>query len=156
MRINKKNELEEFVDADGGVISGDRNVNSDSEIETGPVQKPWNDDSEYEKGIAVTTDRATRYTQNIPWFAVYSYRSSTGRGLPINEKDTKKIFKKDQIEEEIKEDLVKKSKNDGEFWDKNYDKKIDKVLDTINDTEISKENLEKIKKAVLDKIKNNG
>lgn len=156
MGINKNYNLDELVDSEGGIISGDRNVSSDSEIETGPVQKPWDDNSDYEKGVATTTDRATRYRQNIPWFAVYSYRSSSGRGLPINEKSDKKILKKDQIEEEIKEDLVKKSKNDGDVWDKNYNKKIEKVLDTINDTEISQENLEKIKKAVLDKIKKNG
>jgi hypothetical protein len=156
MRINKKYELDEFVDSDGTTISGDRNVNSDSEIETGPVQKPWNDDSEYEKGVATTTDRATRYRQNIPWFAVYSYRSSSGRGLPINEKSDKKILKKDQIEEEIKEDLVKKSKKDREVFDKDYDSKTEKIIDTIADGDLTSNQLEKIKKAVLDKIKNNG
>lgn len=156
MRINKKTELDEFVDSDGTFISGDRNVKSDSEIETGPVQKPWNDDSEYEKGVATTTDRATRYRQNIPWFAVYSYRSSSGRGLPINEKSTNKVFKKDQIEEEIMEDLVKKSKKDREVFDKDYDTKTEKIIDTISDGDLTSNQLEKIKKAVLDKIKNNG
>lgn len=144
MKIMKKKDLEEFVGQDGDVIGGDRNVTNNSEIETGPVQKPWNDDSEYEKGMSTTTDRATRYRQNIPWFAVYSYRSSSGRGLPINERN-----KSSQIEE----DLVKKSKKDLDVQDKEYDKKTDKLIDTITDGDFSKEQLEKIKAAVLSKIK---
>jgi hypothetical protein len=157
--MNKKKitekELEELVDLEGGMISGDRNVTNNSEIETGPVQKPWNDDSDYEKGMSTTTDRATRYRQNIPWFAVYSYRSASGRGLPINEKKIgpiQNVKSKKQLEEEIMEDLVKKSKKDGDVWDKNYNGKFEKVIDIINDTELNDEQLKKIKKAVLDKI----
>lgn len=145
MKIMKKKDLEEFVGQDGEVIGGDRNVRVDSEIETGPVQKPWNDDSDYEKGMSTTTDRATRYRQNIPWFAVYSYRSSSGRGLPINERN-----KTNQLEE----DLVKKSKKDLDVQDKDYDKKADKIVDTISDGDFNKEQLQKIKTAVLNKIKN--
>lgn len=154
MAIIKKNKVEEFVGTDGEIIGGDRNVTNNSEIETGPVQKPWNDDSEYEKGMSTTTDRATMYRQNIPWFAVYSYRSSSGRGLPINEKrKVKEIKTKKQLEEEITEDLVKKSKRDREVWDKNYNKKIDNIIDIIDDADFSKEQLEKIKTTVLSKIK---
>lgn len=156
MSINKKNiketdEIEEFVNADGGIISGDRNATSDSEIETGPVAKPFNDTSDYEKGVSTTTDRATRYRQNIPWFAVYSYGGSHNRGLPVNEKKTT-ILTKDQLDEEIKEDLVKKSKNDRDVFDKDYDGKIEKVVDMISDTNLSIPQLEKIKKIVLDKL----
>jgi len=155
MPIIKKHELEELVGGDGEVISGDRNVTSNSEIETGPVQKPWNDNSDYEKGMSTTTDRATRYRQNIPWFAVYSYRSSSGRGLPINETNkNKKVKKKSQIEEEIMEDLVKKSKKDHDMIEKNFDAKVEKMVDTIEDIDLSKEQLDKIKTAIMNKIKN--
>jgi hypothetical protein len=147
MRIIKKQEIEELVDSNGSTISGDRNATSDSEIETGPVQKPWNDDSDYQKGVSTTTDRATRYRQDIPWFAVYSYRGAGGR---IHEKNTK--LTKRQLEEEIKEDLVKKSKRDGEVLDKNYNVKIEKIIDTIEDGDLTKDQLEKIKKIILDKI----
>lgn len=156
MSTIKNNELDEFVDSDGGIIGGDRNVTNNSEIETGPVQKPFNDDSDYEKGMSTTTDRATRYRQNIPWFAVYSYRGASGRGLPISETEKTKIFTKKQMETKIKEDLVKKNKNDGDVQDKNYDIKTNKVIDMINDENLSDEQLEKLKKAVLDKINNNG
>jgi hypothetical protein len=155
MPIIKKHELEELVGGDGEVISGDRNVTSNSEIETGPVQKPWNDNSDYEKGMSTTTDRATRYRQNIPWFAVYDYRSSSGRGLPINETNkTKKVKKKSQIEEEIMEDLVKKSKKDNDMIEKNFDTKVEKMVDTIEDIDLSKEQLNKIKTAIINKLKN--
>jgi hypothetical protein len=155
MPIIKKHELEELVGGDGEVIGGDRNVTSNSEIETGPVQKPWNDNSDYEKGMSTTTDRATRYRQNIPWFAVYSYRSSSGRGLPINETNkTKRVKKKSQIEEEIMEDLVKKSKKDHDMIEKNFDAKVEKMVDTIEDIDLSKEQLDKIKTAIMNKIKN--
>ena len=151
MSTIKKCELDEFVDSEGGMIQGDRNVSNDSEIETGPVQKPFNDDSDYEKGVSTTTDRAARYRQSIPWFAVYSYRDTNSR--PMNETGNPKTFTKSQMEDKIKEDLVKKSKNDREVWDKNYDSKTDKVIDIIKDGDLSDEQLEKIKKAVLSKFK---
>jgi len=125
------------VDAEGGSISGDRNVTNNSEIETGPVQKPFNDDSDYVKGVSTTTDRAARYRQNIPWFAVYSYGGSTTR---MNETN-------------IEEDLVKKSKDDRDVRDKNLDTKAYKVIDMVTDTDLTKDQLEKIKQIVLDKIK---
>jgi len=155
MSTIKNNELDEFVDSDGGIIGGDRNVTNNSEIETGPVQKPFNDYSNYEKGMSTTTDRATRYRQNIPWFAVYSYRGASGRGLPISEAEKTKIFTKKQMETKIKEDLVKKSNRDGEFRDKNYNSKIEKIIDTIEDTDLTKDQLEKIKTTILNKIKGN-
>jgi beta-mannanase len=143
----KKKKVDEFVNADGGIISGDRNATNNSEIETGPVQKPFNDDSGYKKGISTTSDRASRYAQNIPWFAVYSYRGQSGRGLAINEK--KNIIKKKELEE----DLVKKSKKDSDIVDKNYDKRVEKIIDTIDDIDLSDAQLERIKQAIHTKLK---
>ncbi len=155
----KKQTVKEFVDSEGGIIGGDRNVSNDSEIETGPVQKPFNDNSEYEKGVSTTTDRAARYKQTIPWFAVYSYGASQGQHAVPNDgpiEESKKVFKKKDIESKIKEDLVKKSKNDGEVWSKNHDGKTDKVIDVIQDSDLTIDQLEKIKKVVLDKLTKNG
>lgn len=176
MSAKKMHKIDEFVDSDGGMIRGnDRNPTSDSEIETGPTPKTWDDDSDYEKGMSTTTDRATRYRQNIPWFAIYSYRSSSGRGLPLDTSvppmdagsdsngtietyddeeslnERKKVVTKKQIEEEIKEDLVKKSK-DKEVWSKDYDAKTEKIVDTIEDSDLTDNQLERIKKAVLDRL----
>lgn len=146
--IPKKKEIDELVDSDGGVISGDRNVTGNSEIETGPVQKPAGDTSDYEKGMSTTTDRATRYRQDIPWFATYSY---SGQNTRPQISETKKVLTKQQLEEEIKEDLVKKSR-DGEVWDKKFDSKIEGVIDSINDTDLNDEQLEKIKAAIMAKL----
>jgi hypothetical protein len=156
MPIIKKNQIEELVDSEGGAIGGDRNVTNNSEIETGPVQKPWNDGSDYEKGMSTTTDRATRYRQNIPWFAVYSYRGTRGSGNIVGTTvSEKKIITKKQIEEEITEDLVKKSKRDNDMLEKNFDTKIEKMVDTINDGDLNQDQLEKLKKAVLNKLNKN-
>jgi hypothetical protein len=153
MKISEK-PITELVDSEGGPISGDRNVVSNSEIETGPVSKPFNDDSDYEKGVSTTTDRATRYHQNIPWFAVYSYGKTAGP-IPRLSENSKKITKK-QLEEDIKEDLVKKSTRDRDVQSK--ENKGEKLIDTINnaidDIELTPNQLEKIKKAVIDKLSN--
>jgi predicted DNA binding protein len=138
----EKTDLEEFVDSEGGIIGGDRNVTSNSEIETGPVQKPANDDSDYEKGISTTTDRASRYKQSIPWFATYSSRGSGSRGQVVREVLTKK-----QVEEKIN-DLVKKNKYDNEIADKNFNSKVSKVVDIIVDTDLTEEQMEEIAKAL--------
>jgi len=153
-QLNENSGLNELVGGDMNSNGGDRNVTSNSEIETGPVQKPFNDDSDYEKGTPTTTDRVFgRYRQNIPWFAVYSYGGSrAGRGLPIQETKPANIITKKAVEEKI-EDLVKKTKDTG-ITDKNYSTKVDKVLDIINDTDLSDEQLENISKAILAKKEN--
>jgi hypothetical protein len=163
----KFQKMDEFVDSEGGMISGERNVTNDSEIETGPVQKPYNDDSDYEKGVSTTTDRAIRYTQNIPWFAVYSYAGAANGGqmntniigsdddldFAPNMNERKKVIRKKDLEKKIKEDLVKKS-SDKEVLDKEPKKEVDKVIDAINDKEFDNAQLEKIKNAILNKLKN--
>ena len=152
MRIIKKQELEELVNSDGAEISGDRNVTNNSEIETGPVQKPWNDDSDYEKGVSTTTDRATRYRQNIPWFAVYSY-GGTRSGGALTFENKKSVMTKKTVEEKI-EDLVKRSKS-SDVTDKNYNPKVDKLIDAIENIDLSTAQIEKIKKALKDKTSEN-
>lgn len=150
MSIIKKSEIEELVDADGAIIDGGRNVVNNSEIETGPVSKPWNDDSDYEKGVSTTTDRATRYRQDIPWFAVYSSGGRYGRGQAMSEGNIK--LTKEQLEKKIEEDLVKKSK-DKELLSKTLDA-VDNILDKIDGMDLNQQQLDKIKAAVLKKLTN--
>ena len=149
---SQKNKIQELVDSEGSVIDGDRNATNDSEIESGPVDKPFNDTSDYSKGIATTTDRATRYRQNIPWFAVYSYRGTAGTTRPINEKTNNIVLTKTQLEEEIKEDLVKKNNQNRDIFDKTYNGSVEKIIDTINDVDLTTSQLEKIKKTILNKL----
>jgi|APIni6443716594_1056825.scaffolds.fasta_scaffold957903_1 hypothetical protein len=148
MATFKKKQLDESVGGDIFADGSDRNVTNNSEIETGPVEKPYNDNSDYEKGMATTTDKVFgRYRQNIPWFAVYSFGGFRGSGLPISEDDKKKtIIKKKAVEEKI-EDLVKKSKN-SDVTDKNYNPKLAKMIDTINDVDLTDAQIEDLKKAL--------
>lgn len=152
-----EDKLNELVGGDINAGGGDRNVTNNSEIETGPVDKPFNDSSDYEKGVSTTTDKVFgRYRQDIPWFAVYSYgglSGGAGRGLPyIREEKPKKVVTKKSVEEKI-EDLVKKSK-DSDVTDKNYDSKLDKVLTIINNSDLSDDQLDKILMAISAKKEN--
>lgn len=140
IQYESSNKINEFVDTEGGIIGGDRNVTDDSEIETGPIQKSFKDTSDYEKGISTTTDRAARYRQDIPWFATYSTGGSVHR---VTER--RRLSKK-TIDEMI-ESLVKKSK-DGEIIDKSSDKKVEKIIDILQDTEFDDSQIKCIKNAL--------
>lgn len=157
MNTFKKKQLDELVGGDVFAGGNDRNVTNDSEIETGPVQKPYNDDSDYEKGMATTTDKVFgRYRQNIPWFAVYSFGGSRTGGLAINyglKENNSKIITKKTVEEKI-EDLVKKSKN-SDVTEKNYNPKLNKIIDMLNDVDLTSAQLEDLKKTLETKAQEN-
>ena len=136
MATFKKKELNELVGGDSTSSGGDRNIVSNSEIETGPVDKQWGEDSYYEKGQSTTTDKVFgRYRQDIPWFAVYSFGGSgSGRGLRENKN---KIITKTSVEEEI---IVNKKKENSLV-----DKKIDNLVDKIEDSGLSTEKIKDIR-----------
>lgn len=152
-RIIDKKQLDELVGGDIFSDGGDRNQIKDKEIETGPVDKPFNDYSDYQKGKSTTTDKVfSRYRQNIPWFAVYSFGGSTTGGLPMyygqisKLSEDKKNMSKNEVEEII-EDLVKKKKTN-DVTDKNYNPKVAKLVDTITDSDLTDDQLEQLKKAI--------
>lgn len=155
MTTFKKKDLKELVGGDINSDGGDRNVTNDSEIETGPVQKSFNDTSDYEKGQSTTTDKVfSRYRQDIPWFAIYSFGGTRSSGsVREGEKVEKSIvIKKNSVEEKI-DDLVKKTKDSG-VTQKGYNPKINRLIDTIKDCDLTDKQLEDLSKAILDK-KNN-
>ena len=158
MATFKKKQLDELVGGDIYSDGGDRNQVNNSEIETGPYDKTYDDDSYYEKNVSTTTDRVfARYRQNIPWFAVYSFGGSRVGGLTINygtfaENSNSTIIKKKTVEEKI-EDLVKRSKT-SDVTSKDYNPKVEKVMDEINDLDLSEKQIEELLKAIKDK-KNN-
>ncbi len=154
MATFKKKDLNELVGGDVFAGGNDRNVTSNSEIETGPVQKPYNDDSDYEKGTSTTTDRVVgRYRQNIPWFAVYSYGGTRAAGaITSRTNENKTIITKNTVEEKI-EDLVKKSKNT-DVTEKGFNPKVSNLIDSIKDGDLSEKQLEDLEKAIQAK-KNN-
>jgi len=153
MATFKKKDLVEIVGGDINSDGGDRNPISNSEIETGPVEKPFNDTSDYEKGRPTTTDKVfARYRQNIPWFAVYSFGGLGTRGMRLME--TKKVLTKKTVEEKI-EDLVKKSKI-SDLTDKDYNPKVSKLIDSLNNDELSDKQLEELEKLIQAKKNKEG
>lgn len=151
----KKKQLDELVGGDIFSNGGDRNQVNNSEIETGPYDKSYDDDSYYEKNVSTTTDKVfARYRQNIPWFAVYSFGGSRTGGITINYglNENNKVVKKKTVEEII-EDLVKKGK-DSDVKPKDYNPDVEKVMDKIKDLELSEKQMEELIKAIHDK-KNN-
>jgi len=155
MATFKKKQLDELVGGDMFSNGNDRNPVNNSEIETGPYDKSYDDDSYYEKNVSTTTDKVFgRYRQNIPWFAVYSFGGSRTGGITINYglNENKKVIKKSTVEEII-EDLVKRGK-DSEVTSKDYNPDVEKVMDKIKDLDLSEKQMEELIKAIHDK-KNN-
>lgn len=154
MATFKKKDLNELVGGDYSSGGGDRNVTNNSEIETGPIQKPYTDDSDYEKGISTTSDVVfDRYRQNIPWFAVYSYGGTNySRGVRIPETEEKNnIIKKKHVEEKI-DDLVKKSKSN-DLTEKGFNSKISKAIDTLNNETLTQDQITQLEKLIKNKLK---
>lgn len=147
-----ESEVNELVDADGSPIGGGRTVTNNSEIETGPVYPPKNDDSGYEKGVSTTTDRAARYRQPRNWFSNLGYGgtpySHGERGaIPIMAEDDNNI-------KQMVEDILNKKSNDNE------------VVRRYVDTDVNQNNIPDLQdlsnpaasnktKEFLDVIKNN-
>lgn len=120
METFKTEILNELVGGDFSSSGGDRNPVSDTEIETGPVAKSYNDNSDYEKGDPPTTDRVFgRYVQNIPWFALYNFAGSRN-GYTVNE-------------EKVDEKLVKPNNKKSGLLDKETKDKLEDIADTICD-----------------------
>ena len=157
MATFKKKQLDELVGGDMFSNGNDRNPVNNSEIETGPYDKSYDDDSYYEKNVSTTTDKVFgRYRQNIPWFAVYSFGGSRTGGITINygqyNENTNQVVKKKTVEEII-EDLVKRGK-DSDVTSKDYNPDVEKVMDKIKALDLSEKEMEELIKAIQDK-KNN-
>ena len=149
MATFKKKQIDELVGGDFTSNGGDRNAVDNSEIETGPYDKSYNDDSYYEKNVSTTTDRVfKRYRQNIPWFAVYSYggRRNQAGIVTFEGEEKKNVITKNKVEEKI-DDLVKKSKL-SDVTSKDYNPKVAKLIDTITDADLTEKQLEELKKAI--------
>jgi hypothetical protein len=148
MKTLKKRELTELVGGDMYSDGSDKNVVGDSQIQTGPVTVTYDNTSDYQPGMPTTTDKvASRYRQDIPWFAVYSYGGNDSTGM-IRTFESK-VITKNFVEEKI-EDLVKKSKT-SDVTEKDYNPKVAKLVDTIENAELTDKQLEDLKKAIANK-----
>jgi hypothetical protein len=139
---NKNKSINELVGGDIFANDGDKPFNGTAEVETGPVQKAYNDYSDYEKGQSTTTDRVFgRYRQNIPWFAVYTYGGTRSNVGPITFES--KTIKKKNVEETIDKIVKKKSQND--LSPKDEDKKFKKMLELFDDIDLTDEQIKTLK-----------
>jgi hypothetical protein len=143
-----KKQLQELVGGDITANGNDRNATNDSEVETGPVAQPYNDDAPYIKGMSTTSDKVFgHYRQNIPWFAVYSFGGTRVGGRALNE--NKKIVTKKQVEEKI-EDLVKKSKT-SDLTSKDSNPNLEKLIDKIEDMDLNEKQIQLLINLLSDK-----
>jgi hypothetical protein len=148
MKTLKKKDLTELVGGDMYSDGSDKNIVGDTEIQTGPVTVSYDNSSDYQRGIPPTSDKVfSRYRQDIPWFAVYSYGGNDSTGM-IRTFESKTVTKK-FVEEKV-EDLVKKSKV-SDVTDKNHNPKVAKLIDTIENAELTDKQLEDLKKAIENK-----
>lgn len=142
--ITNEFKLDELIDMNGSAIEGDFNP-SYADIQTGPVAKSFNDNSDYVKGIATTTDKIARYAQPRSWWALYYGYGGTPYShgnKPVSESELSEALvekkeenefvtkSEDELIKQLKriEDLVKKS--DLTLKDK------ERMLDIINDSKI--------------------
>ena len=121
--------LDELIDMDGTPIEGDFTP-SYGDIQTGPVAKSFDDNSDYEKGISTTTDKMSRYAQPRSWWALYYGYGGTpyshgNRAVSEGEMSEALVDKKDNKE------IVEKG-NDSDIKDK-----LDKIEDLIKSSNLS-------------------
>lgn len=146
-----KQKIEELIGGDMNSTGNDKPYNNDSEIETGPVQKAYNDNSDYKKGVSTTTDTVTNfYTQDIPWFAVYSYAGTHNKTGNVTS-ESKRVISKNKVEEKVN-DLVKKTISP-DITDKNTNPKVSKLLNTIINSDLTDSELESLEKTIKDKLR---
>jgi hypothetical protein len=119
--ITNEIKLDELIDMDGTAIEGDFTP-SYGDIQTGPVAKSYDDNSDYEKGISTTSDKMARYAQPRSWWALYYGYG----GTPYSHGN------RAVSEGEMLEALVDKKENK-DFVDKGNDSDIKNKLDKIED-----------------------
>jgi hypothetical protein len=139
--ITNEIKLDELIDMNGSAIEGDFNP-SYADIQTGPVVKSFNDNSDYVKGIATTTDKIARYAQPRSWWALYYGYG----GTPYSHGN------KPVSESELSEALVEKSEED-ELVTKTEEKLFDQLKDIgglIEKSDLSNEDKQKMLKIIND------
>lgn len=139
--ITNEIKLDELIDMDGSPIEGDFNPGY-SDIQTGPIAKTYDDNSDYKKGIATTTDKIARYAQPRSWWALYYGYG----GTPYSHGN------KPVSESELSEALVEKSEED-ELVTKTEEKLFDQLKDIgglIEKSDLSNEDKQKMLKIIND------
>jgi hypothetical protein len=139
--VTNEIKLDELIDMDGSPVEGDFTP-SYHDIQTGPVAKSYNDNSDYEKGMATTTDKMATYRNGSWWSFYFGYG-----GTPYSHGS------RPVLENEVLEALVDKSENkdivnkDGDSDIKN---KLDKIEDLIKNSNLEKSTKDKMLNIIND------
>ena len=140
--ITNEIKLDELIDMNGSAIEGDFNP-SYKDIQTGPVAKSFNDNSDYVKGLPTTTDKISRYAQPRSWWALYYGYGGTPYShgnRPISEADVAEAL----VDKKESKEIVEKSK------DLDLEEKLKKIEDLVNKSDLSPKDKEKMLNIIKD------
>ena len=140
--ITNEIKLDELIDMNGSAIEGDFNP-SYKDIQTGPVAKSFNDNSDYVKGLPTTTDKMSKYAQPRSWWALYYGYGGTPYShgnRPISEADVAEAL----VDKKESKEIVEKSK------DLDLEEKLKKIQDLVNKSDLSAKDKEKMLNIIKD------
>ncbi len=143
--ITNEIKLDELIDMNGSAIEGDFNP-SYKDIQTGPVAKAFNDNSDYVKGIATTTDKMATYAQPRSWWALYYGYGGTPYShgnKPISEAEMTEAL----VDKKESEDIVEKGK------DLDLEDKLKRIEDLVKKSSLSVKDKEKMLDIINDSKK---
>lgn len=112
-KVVNETSIDEFVNDDGGVISGDEKYNKGVDVKTGPINMPGDD-----KGLSLTTDKHAANAiqpRNWWWSMTYGYGQGVGTGSnPVASNLGESELTSEQNMRNMVEDILsKKNKNSG-------------------------------------------
>jgi hypothetical protein len=140
--ITNEMKLDELIDMNGSAIEGDLNP-SYKDIQTGPVAKSFNDNSDYVKGLPTTTDKMSKYAQPRSWWALYYGYGGTPYShgnRPISEAEMSEAL----VDKKESKDIVEKSK------DLDLEEKLKRIEDLVNKSDLSAKDKEKMLDIIKD------
>ena len=107
--------IDEFVNDDGGIISGDEKYNKGVDVKTGPINMPGD-----EKGLALTTNKfAANAIQPRNWWWSLTYGYGQGQGASVmasnlgesDSIDESELTSEQRMRKMVEDILSKKSNN---------------------------------------------
>lgn len=140
--ITNELKLDELIDMNGSAIEGDLNP-SYKDIQTGPVAKSFNDNSDYVKGLPTTTDKMSKYAQPRSWWSLYYGYGGTPYShgnRPIYEADVVEAL----VDKKESKEIVEKSR------DLDLEEKLKKIQDLVNKSDLSVNDKEKMLNIIND------
>jgi hypothetical protein len=124
--------IDEFVDDNGGIISGDERYNKGVDVKTGPINMPGD-----EKGLALTTNKhAANAIQPRNWWWSMTYGQGRGTGTGSSNPVASNLGESSIAEERMRnmvEDILSKKNNNTDIIKKDNLSKTAKIESSISD-----------------------